>query len=394
MLTERAIRDLKPRPGAEYMVCDSGGLYIRVGRSGRKTWVYRKQQRGGPSRLIILGVFPAMGLYEARRARDEVKGKAAEKSAGVTTFKELAERYLDAGPRRSFTEKTVSRMEYRLTNYVYPKLASVSTVDINSPMVYALVHEIELTGKIELAHRVSMLIGQVLRFGIPQGVVPQGDVTRDLRDALAAVKSTPRAHLETPAEVAVLMRKIMDMPAGMTRAGLLLQAYTLVRPGELRFARWDEIDLESATWRIPAEKMKMRRPHIVPLSRQVLEILTMLKDSISAGSPLVLHGVRSLTRPISDMRLLNALRDLGYEKHQMSVHGFRAIASTLLNENGWPPDAIEAQLAHDTGGTVRAVYNYAQYMNIRRAMVQWYADYLDALAKGEKAPEKPSLSNS
>jgi integrase len=186
--------------------------------------------------------------------------------------------------------------------------------------------------------------------------------------------------------VGELMRRIESLKWSVQSAGLRLLAYTFVRPGELRGATWDEIDLDATTWRIPAERMKMRRPHIVPLARQTVELLRDLRDGLSAGSPYVLHGVRSLLIPINKTMLTKSLRLLGYSPAEMSAHGFRATASTLLNEIGWPPDAIEAQLAHSVGGTVRAVYNHAQYLPVRRVMMQWYADYLDALRDGRPAP--------
>ena len=385
MITEKIARELRPRE-KPYVMCDSGGLYLSVAKSGRKTWMYRRQRRGQSAQVITLGVYPEMSVYAARLARDEAAGAVLREAAGTITFKALADRWLDAIPRRTCTPRHVERTETRLRLHILPVIGARDVATLTSPEIYELVRGIEADGRVELAHRLVGLIGQILRFGIPLGLVPQGDVTRDLRGSLAAIHATPRAHLEKPTEVGELMRRIQMLPTGMTRAGLMLQAYTLVRPGELRHALWDEIDLTGATWRIPAEKMKMRRPHIVPLSRQVVEIMTSLRCSLSAESPLVLHALRSQTRPMADMTLLSALRDLGYDRDQMSVHGFRAIGSTLLNETGWPPDAIEAQLAHYVGGTVRAAYNYAQYLPVRRVMMQWYADYLDALRDGQPVP--------
>ena len=383
MLTDAMVRDMVPK-NQSYMKCDSQGLYIRVMPSGRKTWVFRSQGEG--AKVQTLGTWPQMRLYDARRARDDLARQIKNEAAGVCTFRALAERWLDATARRTCTDKHIQRMESRLAYYLYPAIGDISVSEITSPMLYQIVSRVEADGKVELAHRLTGLVGQILRYGIPQGLVPQGDVTRDLRGSLSAMVTIPRAHLETPPEVASLMRRIDAMKWGMSKAGLLLQAMTLVRPGELRAALWEEIDLVGGLWRIPAEKMKMRRVHLVPLSRQAIEVLQHLRETLSADSPLVLHGVRSLTRPLGDMTLLSALRDLGYEKSEMSVHGFRSIGSTLLNESGWPPDAIEAQLAHYVGGTVRAVYNYAQYMDTRVRMMQWYSDYLEALRDGKKMP--------
>lgn len=386
MITEKIARETKPRE-KPFMICDAGGLYLHVAVTGRKTWIYRKQRRGQSAQVVTLGVYPAMSLYAARQARDETAGKAAQKTAGVVTFRELAEKYFHEVVERVCTQKHIERTAGRLKNYIYPHIAATALPDLTSPDVYKIVEKVKDERHAELAHRIVGLVGQVLRYGIPLGLVPQGDVTRDLREALPPVKNRARPHLETPAEVGALMRKISALPAGMTRAGLLLQAYTFVRPGELRAALWSEIDIPGATWRIPAEKMKMRKPHVVPLSHQVLALLSWLKDGLSFGSPFVLHAERSAARPMSDMRLLAALREMGYGADELCVHGFRATASTLLNEHQWPADYIELQLAHVPGG-VRAVYNYAQYLDARRTMMQWWADYLDALRDGAPIPEK------
>ena len=388
MLTDKSVRELKPREKGEYMICDGRGLYIRVAPTGRKTWVYRRQGRG-QKKVQTLGVWPMMSLYAARLARDEAAGQAARAASGFITFRQLAERYLDADPRQIATQKHVERLEYWLSQYIYPEIGDVDVTTLTASRVYHIAADIEQAGHIMTAHRVVGLIGQVLRYGIPLDLVPQGDVTRDLRDALSSSPTVSRAHLERPADIGELMRRINSLGWCIRQAGLRLLAYTFVRPGELRGAVWNEIDIEAGVWRIPAERMKKRRPHIVPLARQTVDILQRLREDLSAGSPRVLHAVHSLTTPIGETTLSKTLRLLGYSHLEMSAHGFRATASTLLNEAGWPPDAIELQLAHATGGTVRAVYNYAQYMPVRRQMVQWYADYLDALRDGQPRPPIP-----
>lgn len=385
MLTDKQIRELKPRERGEYMVCDGQGLYVRVSPSGRKTWVYRRQGKGS-AKIKTLGVWPVMSAYAARIARDEMADKVERHANQVTTFRTLAERYLDADPRRISTPKHVACLEYWLSRYIYPEIGDTDVTTITSSRVYHMAAAIEQTGHIHTARRVVGLIGQVLRYGIPLDLVPQGDVTRDLCDALASTATVSRAHLERPAEVGELMRRIASLGWCIRQAGLQLLAYTFVRPGELRGAVWDEISLDDAVWRIPAERMKMRRPHIVPLARQSVQILRDLRNGLSAGCPYVLHAVRSLSIPMGGGLMPKTLRLLGYHHTEMSAHGFRATASTLLNEAGWPPDAIEAQLAHYVGGTVRAAYNHAQYLPVRRQMLQWYADYLDALRDGQPTP--------
>lgn len=388
MLTDKMIRDLKPREQGEYMVCDGHGLYIRVAPTGRKTWVYRRQGKGS-AKVQTLGVWPILSAYVARQKRDDLTAKVESDTGEVVTFRALAERYLDADPRKTNTQRVIDRKMQWLRDYINPEIGDVDVKTLTASRIYKIVAPIEQRGHPFTARRVVNFIGQVLRFGVPRDLVPQGDVTRDLRGALASPTRTPRAHLERPAEVGELMRRIAERVYGIQQAALSLLAYTFVRPGELCGAVWDEVDLDTATWRIPAERMKKRRTHIVPLSRQVMEILIRLREGASADTPYVLHQVRSLTRPFSTDSMIYAVRCLGYGSTEMSAHGFRATASTLLNEAGWPPDAIEAQLAHYVGSTVRAAYNYAQYLPIRRQMIQWYADYLDALRDGQPVPEMP-----
>lgn len=388
VLTDKMIRELKPRERGEYMICDGQGLYVRVSPTGRKTWVYRRQG-SGVAKVQTLGVWPIMSAYAARIARDELADKAERHAGQITTFRMLAERYLDADPRRISTPKHVACLEFWLARYIYPKIGDTDVTTITASRVYHMAAAIEQAGHIQTAHRVVGLIGQVLRYGIPLDLVPQGDVTRDLCDALASSSTVSRAHLERPVDVGELMRRIISLGWCIRQAGLQLLAYTFVRPGELRGATWDEISLDDAVWRIPAERMKMRRPHIVPLARQSVQILRDLRSGLSAGCPYVLHAVRSLSIPMGSGLMPKTLRLIGYHHTEMTAHGFRATASTLLNEAGWPPDAIEAQLAHHVGGSVRAAYNYAQYLPVRRAMVQWYANYLDALRDGLPAPPLP-----
>ena len=349
--------------------------------------------KGLPPQKKVLGRYPEMDLFQARATRDAMMAKARKEQhkaeTNGKTFEELAEMWLDARVRGLTTEKHTARQESRLRTYVYPYIKDMLIADLTSPMIYEIEQRIEKTDKIELAHRVVGMIGQILRFGIPIELSPNGDVTRDLKDSMKPLEVTPRAHLEKPDEVAGLMRAIDSLPWELPKAGLMLQAYTLARPVEVRRSRWDEIDLDRALWRIPAKKMKEKHPHLVPLARQVVELLRKIRNTISEDSPWVLHALRSRERPMSDGTLLATLRRLGYSKEEMSVHGFRAIGSTLLNEHQWAPDVVETQLAHLDKDTVRIAYNYAQYLGPRISMMQWYADYLDALRDGRPEPEMP-----
>lgn len=394
MLTRKDIKGLTIRE-KPYLVCDSTNLYLEVAPTGRMSWVFRRRLKGLPPQKKVLGRYPEMDLFQARAARDAMMAEARREQrkaeTNSKTFEELAEMWLDARVRGLTSRKHTERQESRLRIYVYPYIKDMLIADLTSPMIYEIEQRIEKTDKIELAHRVVGMIGQILRFGIPIGVSPNGDVTRDLKDSMKPLEVTPRAHLEKTDEVAGLMRAIDSLPWGLPKAGLMLQAYTLTRPAEVRQSRWDEIDLNRAVWRIPAKKMKEKHPHLVPLARQVVELLQKIKNTIGEGSPWVLHALRSRERPMSDGTLLAALRRLGYSKEEMCVHGFRAIGSTLLNEHQWSPDVVETQLAHLDKDTVRIAYNYAQYLGPRIKMMQWYADYLDALRDGRPEPKMPNL---
>ena len=227
----------------------------------------------------------------------------------------------------------------------------------------------------------DMICSQIFRYGVAIGLVER-DIAADLRGALMPVKSKRYPTITDPQEIGALMRAIKSINGSeIVRCALLLLAYTFVRPGELRTAEWNEIDFITAEWRIPAEKMKMKRMHIVPLSRQAMDVLEEIKPFTYPTSRYIFPSIRNFNRPMSDTTINAALRRLGYGKEEFTGHGFRSMASTILNENGWPADVIERQLAHVEKNTVRAAYNHAEYLDQRREMMQWWADWLDEKAK-------------
>ena len=246
-------------------------------------------------------------------------------------------------------------------------------------------------GAVETAHRALQTCGQVFRYAIATGRADR-DPSADIRGALTPAKEEHRAAILDPVGAGGLMRAI-DSYTGhvVTRCALKLAAMTFVRPGELRHAEWAEIDFDNAEWRIPGPKMKMKEQHVVPLSRQAIAILRELLPLTGAGR-YVFPSMRTSTRPMSEVTILAALRRLDYAKDEMTGHGFRVMASTLLNEAGWPPDVIERQLAHAERNKVRAAYNRASLLPERRKLMQAWADYLDALRDGDVnatcAPEK------
>ena len=240
----------------------------------------------------------------------------------------------------------------------------------------------------DTAHRALQDCSRIFRYAVATGRAER-DPAADLRGALAPARSSNFASIREPEALGVLLRDI-DAYSGniIVRAALRLAPYVFVRPGELRRAEWAEFNLEAAEWRLPAEKMKLRVPHIVPLARQVVEILRDL-EQYTGGGRFLFPSMRTATAPISDMTLLAGLRRLGYGKDEMTVHGFRSIASTLLNEQGYNSDWIERQLAHGERNRVRASYNFAEYLPERRAMMEAWADYLDGLREsaGHSAAE-------
>jgi len=264
---------------------------------------------------------------------------------------------------------------------LFPWLGSQPISSISAAQLLATLRRIEARGRHETAHRAKQRAGQIFRYAIATGRA-EFDPSSGLRGALHPVVSTKLAAITDPAKVGGLLRSI-DGYAGQfaTCCALKLAPMLFVRPGELRQAEWDEIDLDSAEWRIPASKMKMRDEHVVPLPDQAVAILRELHQLTGWGR-YVFPGVRSTNRPMSENAITAALRTMGYDRHTMTAHGFRALACTRLNEMGWAPDVIERQLAHVERNKVRNVYNRAQYMGERRRMMQAWADHLDQLRVG------------
>ena len=389
-LTDTHIRSLKPEAKPRKYF-DGGGLFLYVPPTGSKLWrmSYRFE---GKSKLLSFGGYPAVSLKDARVRREEAKGLLA-KGIDPSAQKKTAKREQVTAERDSFeiialdwhrtrlagfSEKHQGTALYRLNTYILPIIGKKHIARLEAPEILALVKSIEAKGNHETARRVLQIIGQVFRFAIAMGKIKH-NIAADLHGALRPRKVTHRAAVLEKEKVAQLLMDIDDYAGYFPLVcALKLAPMLFVRPTELRCATWQEFDLETAEWRIPAERMKMRRTHIVPLSRQALTILRELKKFSGEGQYLF-PSTRTETRPISDATMLNALRRMGYQKHEMSVHGFRSIASTLLNELGYNRDWIERQLAHGDSNGVRAAYNYAEYLPERKRMMQEWSDYLDGL---------------
>ncbi|WP_353642473.1 integrase arm-type DNA-binding domain-containing protein [Mesorhizobium sp. WSM2239] len=367
---------------------DGGGLQLWVQPSGARLWrlAYRFD---GKQKVLALGSYPLTSLAEARQARDDAKHLLAggldpgqdrklRKSSAKDTFRSIAKEYVDKLRKEGRADRTITKVKW-LLDFAHPKFGDKCIREIDAATILAALRSVEVRGRYESARRLRSTIGSVFRYAIATARADT-DPTSALRNALIRPTVTPRAAITDPKALGGLLRAI-DAFDGQpeTRAALNLMALLFPRPGELRAAAWDEFDFENSVWTIPEARMKMRRPHRIPLSRQAISVLTELR-AISGAGTLLFPSVRSGSRPISDNTLNAALRRMGYSKEEATAHGFRATASTLLNECGkWHPDAIERQLAHIENNSVRRAYVRAEHWDERVKMMQWWADYLDKL---------------
>lgn len=386
MLSETKVKTAKAKE-KPYKLYDERGLYMIVTPDGGRWWRL-KYILGGREKLLSLGTYPDVTLKRAREKRDEGRRlvadgidpsakRRAEKVAQADTFEAIAREWIE---KQHFAPATLEKAEWTFKDLIYPFIGSRPVGQLTPPEILEVLRRLERRGKHETAHRTKQRISQILRYAIATGRAER-DVTADLRGALTPIKVKNHAAVTEPAEVGALLRAI-DAYSGQpaTEAALKLAPLLFVRPGELRGARWEEFTLEGETpeWRIPAERMKMAEYHVVPLSTQAVAVLKNL-EPVTGPNGYVFPGVNEPNRPMSENTLTVALRRMGYTGEQMTWHGFRTIASTLLNEQGWHPDLIELQLAHRERNKVRAAYNKAQRLEERRKMMRWWADYLDGL---------------
>ena len=392
MLTDAKIRAAKPAK-KQYKFPKENGLYVLVYPNGKKGWRHSITVNGLETTLSY-GNYPDVSLKLAREKRDEtrralargvnvVAQRQAEKQARADTFEAICREWLNDGcppnkKGRPLEPDTIAQLTRRLEKYVFPRHGRVPIKDISAPDLHQTLRHIVSKGNIETAHRVRSVCSRVFRYAVVTGRALH-DPAADLRDALPSAQTQSFAAITDTKEIGELLRAI-DSYQGQpsTHGALRLAPYVFVRPSELRSAMWDEIDLEAAEWTIPAARMKMSRDHWVPLSKQAVAILEDLYQHTGTCS-LVFPGIRSRKRPISENTLNGALRRLDYTSEQMTTHGFRTMASTRLNEMGFDPDVIEAQLAHVDSNSVRAIYNRAEYRQKRRNMMQSWGDYLDGL---------------
>ncbi|MDP2180352.1 tyrosine-type recombinase/integrase [Methylicorpusculum sp.] len=395
MLTDGEIRKVKPKENP-YKLSDSGGLFLYVAVTGSKLW--RLNYRfNGKQKTLSLGSYPLISLSEARTKAAEAKKQiingidpsAAKKAliasniaAQVNSFEVLAREWHETH-MKSKSESHSKKVLRFLELDVFPWLGKMAITHIEAPDILSVLRRIESRGANDIAHRTKQIIGQVFRYAIATGRATKNPAP-DLQGALKPVTVTHYAAITEPEKIGQLLRAVEGYKGGyITKCALKLSFLVMLRPGEIRNAEWKEIDLERKEWRIPAEKMKMKSEHIVPLSNQSLTIFKEIQNLTGSGR-YVFPGARTKDRPMSENTISGALKRLDFSGEEMTAHGFRAMASTRLNEaHLFHPDAIERQLAHGEKDSVRAAYHRAQYLPERIKMLQWWADYLDTLKNNQ-----------
>ena len=375
---------------------DGGGLYLWVYAVGRKYWRLR-YKIAGSERSLSLGVYPEIGLKKARKRRDEERqrlednldpaaerraNKARKLVASANSFEAVASEWY-AKQMKTWVQGHADDVLRRLETNVFPTIGRRPISEIDAPELLAAIRPMEERGAYDLAHRVLQVCGQVFRYGIATGRCTR-NLAADLRGALTPHKKKHQVAVRLE-DFPNLLRAIAgyeQIGDKQTRLALELLALTFTRTNELIGATWSEFDMDAGIWAVPAERMKMKTEHLVPLSTQAIAILAELKD-IGGASRFVFPG-RNRDKPISNNTLLFALYRLGY-KGKMTGHGFRAVASTMLNEMGtFRPDVIERQLAHFERDEVRGAYNRAEYLPERKNMMQAWATHVEALRQGAK----------
>jgi integrase len=392
MLTELQVKNAKPRD-TEYKLPDSLGLYLLVRPNGARLWQCRywieKKER-----KASFGPYPQVSLSEARALRDELKKQRAKgldplevkrakeeaaRIAQTNSFEAVARSWF-ANWSKARTERHAAYVLRRLEADVFPELGARPVTEIKAPEIVRMVKLIEQRGAIDIAKRAFQTTSQVFRFAIAHGLAEDNPASKVRpSDVLPATGKTNYARIDQR-ELPTLMRKIRGYRGTpTTRLAIELIAMTFVRTGELIGARWDEFDLAAAEWRIPAARMKMRTPHIVPLSKQAVDVLRVLEE-VTGHRELLFPGERDHAKPMSNGTILMALKRMGYAG-KMTGHGFRGLASTILHEKGFEHMHIELQLAHQERNRVSASYNHALYLEQRAKMMQWWADHLDAVSR-------------
>ena len=387
-LTDLKIKNLKPKD-KPYKVSDFDGLYVLVNPNGSRLWRV-KYRLHGKEGLLSLGAYPAITLLQARQMRDEARAQVAVKidpsevkrekavlikQKHANTFESVAQSYLNKITIEGRADATLKKVASFLT-MANADFGKKPITELSAATILKTLKKVEAKGHYETAKRLRSTVGAVFRYAIASGLA-DNDPTYPLRDALIRHKVKPRSAIIEKKALGGLMRAIRGYEGQpTTRIALELLAIVATRPGELRGAEWSEFDFDAHVWTIPAKRMKMRIPHIIPLPTRALELLTILKQQTGWGV-LLFPSNRSSKRPISENTLNAALRRMGYTGEEMTSHGFRATFSTLANESGlWHPDAIERALAHVERNEVRRAYARGAHWDERVRMADWWAKEL------------------
>lgn len=397
-LNDKAVSAAKPSE-KDYKVSDGDGLFLLVKTNGSKLWRL-KYRYDGKEKLMSFGQYPVVSLKQARDwtldARKllaggvdpmQVKADAAAAqsvvAAAVDTVEIIGREWFEKFGRQ-WVDSHGSKVIRRLERDLFTWIGKDDIKSLTPAMLLAVLRRVEARGAIDTAHRLLQNCGQIWRYAVATGRTER-DITSDLRGALPPAKETHLGAITEPLEVGKLLRNIDDYKGSeVVRLALKLAPLVFVRPGELRQAVWTEFDLEARLWTIPAGRMKAKRPHVVPLSDQVMVVLNDLLV-MSGGDGLLFPSPRSRTRCLSDVAVLAALQRMGYAKGEMTAHGFRALASTNLEQLGYDVRLIEIQLAHADQDQVRAAYKRETHLlrlDERKKMMQHWADYLDGLRSG------------
>lgn len=393
-LTNTAVNNAKDHE-KQYRITDGQGMYLLVKPSGKRYWrldyiLYGKRK------TFAIGKYPEKSLAQARADRDKAKALVADgidpvqhrqttkgqrKDAAANSFEAVSSEWF-ALQGQTWTKGHARTVESRLKRDILPWIGSRPLNEITAPEILKVLRRIESRGAGETAHRCKTIVSQVFRYGIAIGVADR-DPAADLRGALAPTRPKKMAAITDPTKVGELMRAIEGYQGDLiTRCALKLSALTFCRPGEIRHGEWNEINWIKKEWLIPAEKMKMGSEHTVPLSGQSLDILREIHPLTGEGK-YIFPSLRTGTRPMSNNTVLGALRRMGFTKEEMTPHGFRSMASTLLHENGWPHECIELQLSHARRDRVSAAYGRSRRLPERIELMQWWADYLYQLEHDE-----------
>jgi len=390
-LNDRQVAALRPEEKRRMVCVDDGlGLYVDVMVSGAKYWRLR-YRRGKMEEKITLGEYPILSLADARELCTDIRRKLTLNSGTqakeilnppvTASFKELAEQWYSQNVSK-WSKSHGTDVRHKLDVYLLPKLGSQPIALITVQDLLSTFRPMILQDMLPSMDKARIIAGQVIQFAIAIGEATH-NVTLDLKGLLPSSRTKRHfASLTDPPDVARLMRAIKGYHGTMViRTALLFSAYTFQRPGEIRQAEWVEFDWGENLWRLPEEKMKTRRKHVVPLARQVVTLLENLKPITGEGRYVfpAIGKSKAGTVPMSENTVTSALHSMGFERDEMCAHGFRSMASTNLNEQGWPSDVIERQLAHTESNKVKAAYNKAEYLPERRKMMQHWSDWLDSL---------------